>query len=92
MFLAPSGVSNVGGDDYQFVLSQHKRDVSSCNANCYFSGQLLARGDTIGWTVTGVHSAAARARDERASMLLEGDNEVAGGEAELSPRRPQTKN
>lgn len=90
MFLAPSGISDVGGDDYQFVLSQHKRDASSCSPNCYFSGQLRARGDTVGWAVTGDHSAAARARHERASTLVECNNEVTATAAELTPPPPQT--
>jgi hypothetical protein len=65
MFLAPSGISDVGGDDYQFVLSQHKRDVSFCSPNCYFSNQLVGRGDTLAWAATGHHAAAVTARNER---------------------------
>jgi hypothetical protein len=87
MVLSPSGISDVGGDDYQFVLSQHKRDVSSCRPNCYFSGQLLARGDTLGWAVTGQHSAAAKARQERMSTARGQGDEVTPAEADLTPPR-----
>jgi molybdopterin/thiamine biosynthesis adenylyltransferase len=85
MVLAPSGISDVGGDDYQFVLSEHKRDVSSCSPNCYFSGQLLARGDALGWAVTGDHAAAARARYERAPTTVQLGTEVTGTAPEPTP-------
>jgi molybdopterin-synthase adenylyltransferase len=66
MILAPLGISDVGGDDYQFVLGQHQRDESSCRNDCLYSRDFLARGDTLGVTVTGRHATAEAARRERA--------------------------
>ncbi len=66
MVIAPGGLADVGGDDYQFVLGRHLREYNACREGCWYTTRFLARGDHVGITVTGSHTAARLARRKRA--------------------------
>jgi molybdopterin/thiamine biosynthesis adenylyltransferase len=65
MVVAPLGIANVGGDDYQFVIGRHKRDKSDCRGGCWFTERFTARGDHLDFVATGKHQAAQLAREVR---------------------------
>jgi molybdopterin/thiamine biosynthesis adenylyltransferase len=66
MVIAPGGLADVGGDDYQFVLGRHVREYQACREGCWYPTRFIARGDHVGITVTGRHAAAEAARLARA--------------------------
>lgn len=68
MVIAPLGVADVGGDDYQFVIGRHSRDEALCRANCTYSSELIAQGDHVGYVLTGRHRVAEEARASRAAV------------------------
>ncbi len=65
MVVAPLGIADVGGDDYQYVIGRHARDVANCRPGCWFADRYAAQGDDVGFTVTGEHEAAQLARAAR---------------------------
>jgi hypothetical protein len=66
MVVAPLGMADVGGDDYQFVLGRHRRDFEPCRPDCWYSTRFVARGDHADVVATGYHAAADAAREARA--------------------------
>lgn len=62
MVVAPGGLADVGGDDYQFVLGRHVRDYQACREDCWYATRFEGRGDHAGVAVTGAHAAAQAAR------------------------------
>jgi molybdopterin-synthase adenylyltransferase len=64
MVIAPLGMADVGGEDYQFVQARHRRDAAGCEPTCWYSRQYQARGDTVGFSVTGRHPVAEAARKD----------------------------
>jgi molybdopterin-synthase adenylyltransferase len=65
LFIAPSGVSDVGQQLYHFVLGS--MDIESnkkCHENCFFQS-IIGRGDFSTVTVYGEHEVAVVARSLR---------------------------
>lgn len=62
MVVAPGGLADVGGEDYQFALGRHLRDYKACREECWYATRFQARGDQAGVAVTGNHAAAQAAR------------------------------
>ena len=67
LFIAPSGLSDVGQQMFHFVPGTLEQDKSKCcNPECYFL-VILGKGDFSGIEVYGVHSVAKAARKSRIS-------------------------
>ncbi len=67
LFIAPSGIDNVGQQLYYFVLGT--MDINGnkeCHENCFFQS-VIGRGDLSGITVYGMHNVAVNARGLRMS-------------------------
>lgn len=65
LFIAPSGISDVGQQMHHFITG--KMDVSEnikCHENCYFQ-TIVGKGDVTGTELYGRHLAAENARLER---------------------------
>lgn len=65
MVVAPSGLADVGAQNYHFVTGELDTDPSYCEPRCLYSGQFLAAGDTTGLVVTGRHHVAEAERQAR---------------------------
>ena len=63
MVIAPLGIADVGGEDYQFVQGRHSRDTAGREATCWYSTRFVARGDSLAFSVTGPHPGAQAARE-----------------------------
>lgn len=65
LFIAPSGINDVGQQLYHFVLGTMDVDSSKeCNENCFFQST-VSRGDLAGVTVYAEHPIASTARNLR---------------------------
>ncbi|MBE7170512.1 MAG: ThiF family adenylyltransferase [Williamsia sp.] len=70
LFVAPSGIADVGQQLYHFVLGSLDVDAEkACHKNCFFP-TVVGKGDFAGLTVYGPHAVAERARNLRASQML----------------------
>lgn len=66
LFIAPSGIADVGQQLYHFVLGTMDVDTSKvCHENCFFQSA-IGKGDLAGVTVYGEHEIAVVARNLRA--------------------------
>jgi hypothetical protein len=65
MIVAPHEIADIGAHNYHFVTGEPDDGFDSCEANCLYRSQLLARGNTTGLDQTGQHTAAERERAER---------------------------
>ncbi|MFT4155192.1 ThiF family adenylyltransferase [Parafilimonas sp.] len=71
LFIAPSGIDDVGQQMHHFVIgSMDINKTLMCHKNCFFQG-IVGKGDYAGVTVYGQHDAAANARNKRAMMIVE---------------------
>lgn len=61
---APAGISDVGAQLYHLKTGTLENDDTGCEARCFFSGPLLAKGD-LSVDPTGIHPLAAQARARR---------------------------
>jgi molybdopterin-synthase adenylyltransferase len=62
LFIAPSGLADVGQQMHHFVIGRLDVDTSKkCDDHCYFQS-VIGRGDNSGITVTGRHIAAEEGR------------------------------
>ena len=65
LFIAPSGISDVGQQLYHFVLGSMDIDSGKhCHVNCFFNS-VIGRGDLSGVIVYGEHNVAANVRELR---------------------------
>ncbi len=64
MVVAPSGLANVGAQNYHFVTGILDVDHDQCKITCLYPS-FIARGDSTGITVTGKHAKAEEARELR---------------------------
>jgi len=65
LFIAPSGIDDVGQQLYHFVLGTMDIDSNKeCHENCFFQS-VIGRGDLSGVTVYGEHTIAVKARELR---------------------------
>jgi molybdopterin-synthase adenylyltransferase len=65
LFIAPSGIADVGQQLYHFVLGSLDVDAEkTCHENCFFP-TVVGRGDFCGITVYGEHKVAEDARAAR---------------------------
>lgn len=65
LFIAPSGVEDVGQQMHHFVLGTLNNDINKkCDEHCFFQS-VIGRGDFSGVTVYGQHEIAAQARNLR---------------------------
>jgi molybdopterin/thiamine biosynthesis adenylyltransferase len=65
LFIAPSGINDVGQQLHHFVLGSMDADRSKqCHENCFFP-RVTGKGDFSGINVCGEHKAAADARLQR---------------------------
>lgn len=70
LFIAPSGIADVGQQLYHFVLGSLDVDTEkACHKNC-FSPTVVGKGDFVGLTVYGPHPVAESARNLRANQML----------------------
>lgn len=67
MVVAPQGIADIGSQNHHFVTGELDVDTHACTGGCFYSGQLLARGDHTDIGVIGPHSAAQAERAERAA-------------------------
>lgn len=65
LFIAPSGIDDVGQQLYHFVLGTMDIDSNKeCHENCFFQS-VVGKGDFSGVTVYGEHTVAVKARELR---------------------------
>ncbi len=65
LFIAPSGIANLGQQMYHFVIGSMEQNKNiSCNDNCFFQ-TIIGLGDKSGVTVHGKHKTAENARMNR---------------------------
>jgi molybdopterin-synthase adenylyltransferase len=65
LFIAPSGIDDVGQQMYHFVVGAMDVDrKNTCHENCFFQS-IAGRGDMSGVTVYGYHEVAIQARQIR---------------------------
>lgn len=70
LFIAPSGVSDVGQQLYHFVLGSMDVDSNKeCHENCFFQS-VIGKGDFANVTVYGEHAVAVAARSLRSKEIL----------------------
>ncbi|MBB1286832.1 ThiF family adenylyltransferase [Flavisolibacter sp. BT320] len=70
LFIAPSGIADVGQQLYHFVLGSLDVDrEKACHKNCFFP-TVVGKGDFAGLTVYGPHAVAESARNLRANQML----------------------
>lgn len=65
--ISPQGISNVGQQNYHFMTG--KLDIieeAVCKMNCFYPS-FLAKGDQVGFRVTGKHKKAEKERESRKS-------------------------
>ncbi|MCA1695232.1 MAG: hypothetical protein LC749_11155, partial [Actinobacteria bacterium] len=67
MVVAPSGVGDIGAQNYHFVTGYLDIDSHACLSTCLYARALLARGDHADVPVIGRHQAAEHERAERAA-------------------------
>ncbi|MGD0197168.1 MAG: hypothetical protein ABSC56_04585 [Solirubrobacteraceae bacterium] len=65
MIVAPHGIADIGAHNYHFVTGELDTTFPACDANCPYSHQLLASGNSSGIAVTGQHAAANAERAAR---------------------------
>lgn len=69
LFIAPSGINDVGQQMQHFVTGTMDIDRNkSCEENCFFQ-TIVGKGDFAGITVYGQHDVAMRARNSRNTPL-----------------------
>ncbi|MEP7376826.1 MAG: ThiF family adenylyltransferase [Chitinophagaceae bacterium] len=69
LFIAPSGIADVGQQMHHFVIGQMDVDSSKkCDGHCFFQS-VIGRGDCSGITVTGKHIVAEEARRLRSAIV-----------------------
>ena len=67
LYLAPSGISNVGQQMHHFVTGRMDIEMNkTCCENCYFHS-ILGKGDFAGVEVSGRHLVAEKIRQEKKS-------------------------
>lgn len=64
MVVAPSGLANVGVQNYHFVTGTLDVDHGKCKESCLYPS-FIAKGDSTGIVVTGKHAKAEEARSLR---------------------------
>ncbi len=64
MVVAPSGLANVGAQNYHFVTGTLDVDIGKCKESCLYPS-FTAKGDSTGIVVTGRHAKAEEAREIR---------------------------
>ncbi len=64
MVVAPSGLANVGAQNYHFVPGTLDVDQGNCKKACLYPS-FIAKGDRTGIIVTGKHAKAEEARERR---------------------------
>jgi ThiF family len=64
MVVAPSGLANVGAQNYHFVTGTLDADHGQCKESCLYPS-FTAKGDSTGIIVTGKHAKAEEARASR---------------------------
>lgn len=64
MVVAPSGLANVGAQNYHFVTGTLDVDSGKCKESCLYPS-FAAKGDSTGIVVTGKHAKAEEARKQR---------------------------
>ncbi|MCL4492830.1 MAG: ThiF family adenylyltransferase [Nitrospirae bacterium] len=64
MVVAPSGLANVGAQNYHFVTGTLDADRGKCKESCLYPS-FIAKGDSTGIAVTGKHVKAEAARELR---------------------------
>jgi hypothetical protein len=72
MVVAPSGMADIGAQNYHAVTGEMDVDNRGCDDHCPYNGQLLGRADT-GPDLTGPHPVAAAerlGRERRARTLI----------------------
>ena len=67
LFIAPSGIADVGHQLYHFVTGLLDVDLNKeCDEHCFFQS-VIGKGDHAGVSVTTTHAVAEEARDKRAA-------------------------
>jgi hypothetical protein len=61
MIVAPSGIANIGTQNYHFVTGKIDSEHGECNESCLYP-TFIAKGDNSAITVTGKHPKAEEAR------------------------------
>jgi molybdopterin/thiamine biosynthesis adenylyltransferase len=64
VLIAPSGIADVGQQNYHFVTGAMDVERGNCDSNCFYSS-IVGRGDTLGLRPYGYHKAAEEARKNR---------------------------
>lgn len=68
LFIAPSGIGDIGQQLYHFVLGTMDIDRGKeCHENCYFQS-IIGKGDFAGVTVYSDHNLASEARNSRLAV------------------------
>jgi molybdopterin-synthase adenylyltransferase len=65
MTVAPSGVADVGAQNYHFVTGSLDTDARACQPSCPYTTGLTSRGDDTGIVPTAPHAVAERERSAR---------------------------
>lgn len=70
LFIAPSGIDDVGQQMHHFVTGTQDADHNkTCHENCFFQ-DIVGKGDFSRVTIYGQHDAAVAARDLRIASLI----------------------
>lgn len=64
LFIAPSGIDDVGQQLYHFVLGKMDVDHHTCHEHCFFQS-IIGKGDLTGVEPYGIHLVASEARNSR---------------------------
>lgn len=64
LLISPSGVSDIGQQNYHFVTGTMDVERKECNEHCFFP-TIIGRGDNLGFKPFGHHVVAEKARKSR---------------------------
>lgn len=71
LFIAPSGINDVGQQMHHFIIGIQETDYNkTCHENCFFQ-DVVGKGDLSGVIVYGKHDAAIATRDSRIASLMD---------------------
>lgn len=70
LLISPSGISNVGQQNYHFTTGNMDIERNNCHSNCYFP-TIIGLGENSGFKPFGKHPVAEKARKDRLKNPLD---------------------